>query len=176
MIDKKYGYLLWCWGSTIFVGAIIIGIALTANLNSADTGEEVVKVAFRMLLYAMLFILLYRAIIASLRSSVTRLAKWRNKPEAEEDAEFVLIIETLAIIVTILSTTIFAATEEFLQLYTEGRQADIKDVLVSVMAILLTALISYTIPAVGELEFAVKRKLDKELKRPSKSKKSSKKK
>jgi hypothetical protein len=38
----------------------------------------------------------------------------------------------------------------------------LKDILVSIMAVLLTALVVYTMPAVGELEVAIAQKLKKE--------------
>jgi hypothetical protein len=162
-MNKNLGYIVWTWGTTVLMGGVIIALALTPNFSSATASEEVIKVAFRMLLYSMFFVLLYRSIVAILKSTVERLANWRNRSEAVEDAEFVLIIETMVVMVTILATTLFAVIEEFFQLYIDGRQADVKDVLVSVMAILLSALVVYTIPAVGELEFAIKEKLEKEV-------------
>lgn len=179
MKTKNYSYILWCWFTTIAFVGIILATSLVSDLQSSTAGEEVVKVAFRMLLYSVTFILLYRSIIATLRESVSRLAKWRNRSEAAEDAEFVLIIETLVVIITIVVMTLLAVSEVFVSGFQPGRtnevQEQMRDILVSVMSILLTALVVYTIPAIGELEFAIKRKLEKELAGGKKKKKSSKK-
>jgi hypothetical protein len=155
-------YLIWAWGSTFAFAAIIYWLATTPNITSANAGDEVIKTAFRMLLYAVLFLLLYRSIIATLRNTVSRLSAWRSKGEAAEDAEFVLIIETFVVIVTLLATVLFSIFEEYVQQFVPNRQAEPKDVLVSIMAVLLTALIVYTMPAVGELEVALKQKFGQE--------------
>ena len=154
---NKYNYVIYSWVTTFLFAGLMYWIATIPNFDvSDDLGNEVVKVFFRMVLYGFLFILTYRSLIATFRSTVQRLAHWRSKSEASEDAEFVLIIETLLVIISVLGTTLFAAFEEYVQATIDGRAGEIKDVLVSVMAILLTALIVYSIPVVGELEMAIK--------------------
>lgn len=174
-MSKSLAYILWSWGTTIIFGGIIYWLATIPYVTSASAGDEVIKTAFRMLLYAVFFLLLYRSIIATLRNTVTRLSAWRSRNEAIEDAEFALIIETLIVIVCLLANTVFAIFTEYAQQFATQRQPDVKDVLVSVMASLLTALVVYTMPAVGELEVAIKHKLkdekafiSKKLKRSSK--------
>lgn len=156
----KWTYTLWAWISTIALAILIYELAQVPFLTAtADATNEAVKVIFRMVLYALLFILLFRSIIATLKNSVGRLSKWRSKREEFEDAEFVLIIETLVVIITLLATILFAIFEEYTQTMVSGRAAELKDVLVSVMACLLTAIVVYTVPVIGELEVAIKQKL-----------------
>ncbi len=158
---KKAAYVVWAWATTFAFGVLIVWLASIPNFDvTADATNEVVKVIFRMLLYSILFILFYRAIIATLKNTVSRLSAWRSKNEAIEDAEFVLIIETMAVIISILATILFAVFEEYMQGYVSGRSAEVKDVLISTMAVLLTALIVYSMPVLGELEMALKYKLD----------------
>lgn len=153
---KKLTLLLYAWGSTFLLAILMYWLATVPNLDAGEeTTDQVVKVLFRMTLYAIFFIFVYRSIILTMKNSITRLASWRSKREKVEDAEFVLIIETLVIIITILATTLFAVFEEYTQTFVDGREGDIKDVLVSLIAILLTAIISYSIPVVGELEMAI---------------------
>jgi hypothetical protein len=45
-----------------------------------------------------------------------------------------------------------------------------KDILVSVMSILLTSIVTYSLPVIGELEIAIKNKLEKEFKSAKKKK------
>lgn len=161
-MTTKAAYLIWAWGSTFAFAGIIYWLATTPFITSADSADEVIKTAFRMLLYAVLFLLLYRSIIATLRSTISRLSSWRSKGEAIEDAEFVLIIETFVVIVCLLSTTLYAIFEEYVQQFVPYREAEPKDVLISIMAVLLTALIVYTMPAVGELEVAISHRLKTE--------------
>lgn len=159
---KSLLFIIWSWGTTALFTVLIYWAATLPSLASVSVGDEVIKAAFRMLLYSVLFLLIYRSIIATLRGTVTRLSAWRSKNEAIEDAEFVLIIETLVVIVTTLMAVLFAVFAEYAQQFAAGRVADVKDVLVSIMAILLTALVVYTMPAVGELEVAIANKLRSE--------------
>lgn len=156
---KTISYLTYAWGSTILYGAFMIWLATVPELgNGNNNSEEMVNVLFRMLLYTVFFILFYRSIIVTLKNTVGRLSKWRSKREEVEDAEFVLIIETLVVIISVLSLTIFAAVEEYLQfsLAVEGRVGEVRDVMVSLMAILLTSIVVYSMPVIGELEVAIK--------------------
>jgi hypothetical protein len=169
---KKLAFLIYAWGSTIGFAIIIYVLATMPYLSAGEdrVTDELVKVIFRMTLYAIFFILFYRSIIITLKSTVERLSKWRSKDEQYEDAEFVLIIETLVVIITILSTTLFAIFEQYSQFLViqastiSNRHAEVKDVLISVMAILLSAIVVYSIPVIGELEFAIKHKFEKEIK------------
>lgn len=136
---------------------VIYWLATIPNFDvSQDINNEIVKVLFRLILYSFLFLLVYRSLIATFRTTVQRLSHWRSKAEASEDAEFVLIIETLLVIITILLGTVFAGFEEYVQGYITGRAGEIKDVLVSIMALLLAGLVVYSMPVLGELEMAVK--------------------
>lgn len=156
---KKVAFLLYTWGSTILFAALIYWIATIPNFEEGTkVTDELVKVIFRMTLYAFFFVLFYRSIILTLKNTVQRLAKYRSKNEKFEDAEFVLVIETLVVIVTVLATTLFAVFEEYIQKFIPGRTVEIKDILVSVMAILLSAIVVYSMPVIGELEIAIRHK------------------
>lgn len=166
MPSKKTLYYIWIWGSTFLFVGLIIWLAFLPNLDvSKGPNNEPIKVLFRMFLYAMLFVLLYRSIIGTLKTTVGRLAIWHSKREAREDSEFLLIIETLVVVVTIFVCVLISIFDEAIQVYggVEGRTGDIKDILISTIAVLLTALVVYTMPVIGELEMAIKHKLDREL-------------
>lgn len=158
---KNFLFLVYAWGSTFLFAAIIYWLATIPNLHAGDeVTDELVKVVFRMTIYAVLFILFYRSMILTLKNTVSRLASWRSKKEKIEDAEFVLIIETLVVVISILATTLFSIFEEFTQDSIAGRNADPKDVLISIMAVLLSAIVVYSMPVIGELEMAVKHKVE----------------
>jgi hypothetical protein len=187
---KKLAFLLYAWGSTLLFAFIIYWLATVPNLRAGDAvTDEVIKVIFRMTLYAILFVLTYRSIIITLKSTVERLSKWRSKQEEIEDSEFVLIIETLVVVLVIFISVTFGFFEQHVQFYTQGRNggADVvmvkkdgkdvsyipqntiaeanKGILVSVMSTLLTAIVVYSIPVIGELEVAIKHKIEKEVKK-----------
>lgn len=180
---KKVAFLMYAWGSTLIFGLLIIWLSTIPNFQAGNlVSDEVIKVIFRMTLYAVLFILIYRSIIITLKTTVERLSKWRSRREVNEDSEFVLIIETLIVLLVIFICSTFAFVEENIQFYTEGRNRaestlvqddrvyieqsvlteSNKDILVSVMAILLTAIVVYSIPVIGELEIAIKHKFEEE--------------
>ncbi len=163
---KKLAFLIYAWGSTFLMAAFIYWLATIPYLSAGDrVTDELVKILFRMTLYAIFFILFYRSLIITLKSSVERLAKWRSKNEKMDDEEFVLIIETLSIIITILASTLFSVFEQYSQYLAvlnnsiANRSPELKDVLVSVIAILLTAIVVYSIPAIGELEIGIKHRI-----------------
>ncbi|MCS7317916.1 MAG: hypothetical protein NZZ41_06400 [Candidatus Dojkabacteria bacterium] len=162
---KNIGLIIWSWVSTIGMGLLIFILTIDPNLSvSSDRAVDVfVKVVYTMLLYSILFILMYRAIIITLKSTIERLSKWRSKQEQIEDEEFVLIIETMVVIITILSTILFSIFAQYGEYLVRGANAqpDLKDILVSSIAILLTAIVTYSLPVIGELEVAIKHKVEK---------------
>ncbi len=160
---KTISFLLYSWGSTILYTAFLFWLASVPNLGNGDLNtDEMVKVGYRLILYSILFILIYRSLIVTLKSSISRLAAWRSKKEKIEDMEFVLIIETLLVIISILVCVIVAIIEELLQsnlgFNAEARSFEVKDILVSLMSILLTSIIVYSMPVIGEFEVAIKHK------------------
>lgn len=193
---KRAAFLIYAWGSTFIFALLIYWLASIPNLRAGDTlSDDVLKVLFRMTMYAILFILLFRSIIITLKSSVERLAHFRSKNEEAEDEEFVLIIETLVVIVCIVSCVLFSFFEEHLQFYVWGRNGtdtflvetngeylqsekpalsskdtymslatvneSTKDILISTIAIILTGMVTYVLPVIGELEYAIKNKVAK---------------
>lgn len=187
---KKLAFVIYAWGSTLLFAFIIYWLATVPNLRAGDlVTDEVIKVIFRMTLYAILFVLTYRSIIITLKTTVERLSKWRSRKEEAEDSEFVLIVETLVVILVIFATISFAFFEQHVQFYTNGRNGGSevvyikkdgldtayipqtaiaeanKGVLISVMSVLLTAIVVYSVPVIGELEVAIKHKLERETKK-----------
>ena len=162
---KRAAFVIYTWGTTVIFAGLIYWLATLPYLSyGSQVSDDLIKVIFRMLLYAVLFILFYRSIILTLKNIVDRLSHYRSKGEESEDAEFVLIIETLVVIVAILSSILFSVFEVYITNLTPGRQGELKDVLVSVKSILLTGIVVYTLPVIGELEMALKHKFEYEMK------------
>lgn len=183
---RKLAFMLYTWGSTVIFGFLVYWLATVPNLKAGEDmiTDEVIKIIFRMTMYAILFILIYRSVILTLKTNVERLAKWRSKREEMEDNEFVLIIETLVVVMVVFVCTGFAFIEQNVQFYTEGRNATEsyyvveeegksvayipaeaineanKGVLVSIMATLITAIVVYSIPVIGELEMGIKHRIE----------------
>lgn len=195
---RRLLFVVYAWGSTALFAALIYWLATIPNLQAGNNmSDDLVKVIFRMVLYAILFILLYRSIIITLKSTVVRLAGFRSRNEQFEDAEFVLIIETLVVILCMVISVLFAFFEEHTQLFTAGRNGaesfliesngeyfksetvsplsnstyinlnaineSNKDILISILAVLLTGMVAYSMPVIGELELAIKHKIQREL-------------
>ncbi len=196
---KKAAFIIYTWGTTILFGALIYWLATIPNFQAGDqVSDELLKVIFRMVLYSLFFILLYRSIILTLKSTIDRLASFRSKGEKAEDAEFVLVIETLVVVVTILVCILFGFFEEHVQFYVNGRNGSNtylidqgnqtysktdkiskvtsstyinldaigesnKDILITTMSVLLTGIVVYSLPVIGELELAIKHKIEEEI-------------
>ncbi len=156
-MNKTIGFLIYAWGSTLLFIALIFWLATVPYLADDNSQFElIIKTIYRMTLYGLLFLLIYRSLIATLRSTVSRLSKWHSKKEKQEDVVFVLIIETLLVVVSVLSSLLIAVMDEFIQTSISGRYAEIEDVLVSFLSILLAAILVYSTPTIGELEVAIK--------------------
>lgn len=195
---KRLFFLVYAWGSTALFGFLIYWLATIPNFQTGNSmSDDLIKVIFRMVLYAILFILLYRSIIITLKSTVERLASFKSRGEKTEDAEFVLIIETLVVILCMILCTTFAFFEEHTQLFTSGRNGSEsflvesngeyfksetvspltnstyvnlnainesnKDILISILSVLLTGMVAYSMPVIGELELAIKHKIQREI-------------
>lgn len=153
---KNFYLIVYSWGTTVLYIVFLLWLATIPNLGN---NNELVKVVYRLILYTLLYILIYRSLIILLKSTVSRLAAWRSKREKIEDAEFVLIIETLVVIISILASILVAIADESIQTFflEEGqRTTEVKDILISSMAIFLTSLVVYTTPVIGEFEIAIK--------------------
>ena len=159
---KKLLFVLYAWSTTILFTIGLLWIASVPNLldGADEVSTEILKIIYRFVLYSILFILIYRSLIFTFKSSVSRLAKWRSKKEMIEDAEFVLIIETLLVIIAVLVATLVAIFQEYLQysIQVDNSNTEVKDILISMMSIILTAIIVYSSPVLGEVEVFIKEK------------------
>jgi glycopeptide antibiotics resistance protein len=98
------------------------------------------------LLYSVLTILIFRAVIATLEAKVSRLAVSESKREEQEDLEFSKTIKYLVLVIAILATTILAVADEFHQSYVLGRVASVYDIYVNSLGITLGALVALIAP------------------------------
>src|SRR5690554_5405742 len=131
-MNRRIAYIIYAWGSTLLLVGVMFWLATLPDLGE-ESGEysELIKILYRLVLYAFLFLLTYRSLLATFRITVGRLSKWHSKKEMAEDRVFVLIIETLLVIIAVLGSTIVAIIEEYIQNFVEGRNADVEDVLIS---------------------------------------------
>jgi hypothetical protein len=148
----------YAWGTTVIYIFCIFWLSNLPSLGEAGESSESIKTIYRLVIYAFLFLLVYRSIIFTLKSTVDRLAFWRSKREQIEDLEFVLVIEILVVILAMGLSTLIAFIDEFIQFHVEDRKAEIVDVLVSFMAITLAATITYSSPLIVEIELVLKEK------------------
>lgn len=158
---KTLTLIAYSWITAIGFGVFIVWMATVPNFEAGtETYDEVIKLLLRITVYSIFFLLTYRALIVTLKSTINRLANWRSKREKIEDAEFVLVVETLVVIITVLATILFSVFEEYIQNFIDGRTSELKDVLVSTMAALLTGIVVYSMPVLGEFEIMLKKKFE----------------
>ncbi|MDQ6985171.1 MAG: hypothetical protein Q9M91_01330 [Candidatus Dojkabacteria bacterium] len=161
---KKLAFTLYSWGSTLLFIFLVLYFATVEDFQLQYEEKDLLfKIAFRITLYSLVFILIYRSLITTLKHTVERLSSWRSKREHIEDLEFVLIIETLILLVSILASTLIAILDKWMQyLTTDSRKIDgnIEDLFVSILAIILAAIIVYSMPVIGELEYAIKHRFE----------------
>lgn len=161
---KIAAVLIYAWSTTIGYIVLLFWLSSIPNLeiNNSPELDIAFKILYRMTMYSILYLLVYRSLLLTLKSTVDRLSKWRSKREKQEDTEFVLIIEALISFVSVLGSVLIATTEEFAQavLLDGSRNAEFVDILVSSLSVLLTAIVVYTLPVLGELELGIKHRID----------------
>ncbi|GAB4284828.1 MAG: hypothetical protein Kow0081_2210 [Candidatus Dojkabacteria bacterium] len=161
---RKLSFFIYAWSTTFVFTAFLLWLGTIPNIISESSDAELIKIIYRLTLYGLLFLLIYRSFITTLRFTIERLAEWRSKREKQEDQEFVLIVETLVTLLSITCAIIIAFIDEMLQspygLNIEGREFQVQDILVSTMGILLASMIVYSVPVIGELEITLKNKFE----------------
>ncbi len=98
------------------------------------------------LLYSILTILIFRAVIATLEAKVSRLAVSESRREKAEDSEFSKIIKYLVLTIAILATILLAVSDEFHQSQVIGRVVSVYDVYVNSLGITFGALVVLVAP------------------------------
>lgn len=159
---RKLSFIIYAWGSVILYSLLVLWLATVTDfqINQESSTDFTIKILYKFFMYMIFVVLLFRAIIITLKNTVDRLAKWRSKSEKFEDYEFVLIIETLIVIIVSLVLTLFAIIEEWVQsIYLIEETYQVEDVLVSILSILLTTILVYALPVIGELEYAIKHRI-----------------
>jgi hypothetical protein len=160
---KKLAFFIYSWGSSILFISLTLWLASIPDFKIYYGDIDFVfKVGFRITLYMLLFVLIYRSFITTLKNAIKRLSKWRSKREQHEDAEFVIIIETMVVIATLFMCTTVALIDQWIQsraIFFKGDQY-ITDLFVSVFGIITAAIIVYILPSLGELEYAVKHRFE----------------
>lgn len=121
------------------------------------------------LAFGLQFILIFRAIIVTLKLKVEKLMYWKTKREKEEDQEFVKVIETLILFLSISITLILAISDEYHQTFVSGRISNMEDILVNLMGIIIAAIFVFVVPIIAEIED----RLEKLESKPNKHKKRS---
>lgn len=161
-------FYFYVWFSTVIFIAGIFWLAtipsISESISTDSTISEVVKILYKLTIYFLLNLIIYRAFIITLKNTVSRLSFWHSKKEKAEDFEFVLIIEILLVICSSLIAVIVAFIDELIQSQIYGRFTEVKDILIGVLGILISAVTVYTIPVIGELEVAIKHKLSRIIK------------
>ncbi len=155
-------YLFYLWGSAILWMGFIWWLSSIPRLSLAgNETEPLLRAGGQLLAFGFLFLLIYRALLTTFKFKVERLAFWRSKKEQSEDTEFVFIVETLLLFISVLLSILYAMVDEYHQSLVEHTLASARDVLLDTIGILLIALITYSLPVIVETEVFAIRKLIK---------------
>jgi hypothetical protein len=155
-MSKNNIFILYNWLTVAVWATIILLISMIPDLDIQGTAVNwtFTSIGYA-LMYALLFLLLLRAILATLRLKVGRLMYFRSKGEKAEDHEFALITEFLVVMVTFLSCILFSCFEEYVRNMTPGRVGDISDILFNAIGITVVALFAFGFPIITEFETRV---------------------
>ncbi|HEC64275.1 MAG TPA: hypothetical protein ENI23_03175 [bacterium] len=164
-------YILYNWVTVILWAGFIWWMSSIPKIILVESDSEVIiKTVGHMLSFGFLFLLIYRTLLTTFKFKVERLAFWRTRQERTEDAQFVFIVETLLLAISILLSVLYAIGDEYHQIFVDGKSADIKDVLVNSIGILVVALITYSVPVITEAEVMIVRKLKSKRSKKKKNK------
>jgi hypothetical protein len=107
------------------------------------------------MMYALLFLLILRATLATFRIKVGRLMYFRSKGEKAEDREFAYITELLIFANAFLISVLLSSFDEYLQSFVPGRIAHVTDVIFNAIGITVIAVIAFGFPILTEFEARV---------------------
>jgi len=100
----------------------------------------------------MLFLLIFRALLATTRSQVDRLMYYKSKREQAEDREFAYMTEFLLFLIALLLTLVAGILDEYIQSGVPGRIGAVVDVLVNMLGVAAATVLVFKLPVVTELE------------------------
>ncbi|KKQ34242.1 MAG: hypothetical protein US52_C0066G0002 [candidate division WS6 bacterium GW2011_GWA2_37_6] len=157
---KKTLFIVYSWATVVIWTIVIFWFSSLESLRiySDDYSLLIERLTF-LLSYAFLLLLVFRALIATFRLNIDRLSFARNKKEAQEDKEFVIIVETLLLTNAIfISAFIAMGNYQYLETIT-GRVNDIYSFLSNLTGILIAALITYSWPIINTVEMRLAKRI-----------------
>lgn len=146
-------FVIYAWGSVALWFFLILILGLVPNLDV--TGNQIDWLARSLgysLLYGIMFLLLFRAMLATTRAKVSRLMYYKSKREKIEDSEFAYLTEFLLFLVAVLVTLLLSILDEYIQSGVEGRIGAVVDVLVNILGVAFTTALIFKVPLITELE------------------------
>ncbi|MBD3280751.1 hypothetical protein GF389_04480 [Candidatus Dojkabacteria bacterium] len=149
---KKLVFTLYTWVTFSAFTLFLLYFSTLENIEVQYDLSKTLEYTTYFFAFGFLSILLFRALVYSLRFSVDRLSKAQNRQEKTEDAEFRLIIETLLVVITISINTSLVLVNHMLLENTIGRSSDIYAILINVLGIVVFSFISFVWPVIGEIE------------------------
>lgn len=143
---------------TTFIGVgFFFLFAQSTSLSVGSSDLEIVGTKAGYFLASMLLtLLIYRAVLSTLKIRVSKLAQWHTLKEKEEDFEFIRLIELLvgvlavSIAINICAINLAMSTTNVLSQY-----LGLKDLALNGLASLIAAGIAYYYPRVLEKEYFV---------------------
>ncbi|MEI7578771.1 MAG: hypothetical protein WCJ58_01880 [bacterium] len=165
---KKSAFIVYAWLSAVIWYLFIFwlnSVDLT-DINSS-TFNIFINIISYQIAYGILFLLIYKAILSTLKLTVTRLMYFKSQREHSEDQEFASIIELLVLITAVLLTVILAIIDEAHQIDIINKIASINDVLANLAGILIFAALIFLAPIVHEADLIFGKSIARKLKTKS---------
>ncbi|KXK09576.1 MAG: VanZ family protein [Candidatus Dojkabacteria bacterium] len=146
-------FLTYCWITSFAWFGLILILSTIPDLDTKGNQIDwLVRGVGYALMYAIMFLLILRSLLASARSKVKRLAYYKSRRERSEDVEFALLTEFLLFVIAVLITIILSVIDEYLQSQVVGRVAAVSDILINILGIVIASTLVYKIPLLTEAE------------------------
>lgn len=145
--------VLYYWITAILWYGLILFISSLPNLDKAATSSDALFQAFTYgLMYSMLFLLTFRALLGTVRAKVERLRYWKSRREEAEDTEFAFLVEALLFLVAFMLVIIMAIADEYLQSQVIGRNGTAVEVVINAIFAGITGFAILKFPILAEIE------------------------
>ncbi|KXK26592.1 MAG: hypothetical protein TR69_WS6001000598 [candidate division WS6 bacterium OLB20] len=146
-------FILYTWLTAAAWYGFILLLSMVPDLDVTGTQTDwLVRSLGYALMYGLLFLLLFRALLGTVRMRIERLRYYKSRRERAEDNEFAYLTEFLLFIIAVLFTLLLSGLDEYLQTGVRGRVGAVIDVIVNLLGIIVTAVIAFKVPVVTELE------------------------
>lgn len=151
-MKKRTLILVYYWITTIAWAGLIYFLSAQPEIRVVATDlDKILRKFAHAFFFAVLMILVYRSLLWTVRTKMREF-------ELRKDFDASILIETLLLIISVLISILYAASDEYHQSLVPTRNGSVCDVLIDTAGVLVSALLLFKFGIISEIEHRFARK------------------